>query len=427
MKHAETEYLRGLAKKHISPVSTRVTDLVIRRAKGVRFWTADGSEYIDFVSGVASNGLGHAHESMVKAIQEQAEDLIHFGLNYGYYESVVKLSEKIAQIAPGNLETVFFSNSGGEAIDGAIKMARAVTGRPGIIAFDGSFHGRTLGATSVTGSSSKYRTSYEPLLGEVYHATYPYPGLLKGDVPKDMTSYSLSQIESLFELRISPERVAAILIEPVMGEGGYYPAPIEFLQGLREIADKHGILLIFDEVQTGFGRTGKMFASEHSGVVPDILVLAKALSGGMPLGAIVASRALHEKWPTGAHGSTFGGNPVSCAAALASIDVIETENLVKRSEWLGKKIVNRLKANLQKYRDIKEIRGVGMMIGIEFQPDVASRIVPAIKEKCLERHLLIMSCGVNGQTIRLMLPLNIIEEDMEEGLTILESAIGELM
>lgn len=427
MKHAETEYLRGLARKHISPVSTRVTDLVIKRAKGVRFWTADGSEYIDFVSGVASNGLGHAHDSMVKAIQQQAENLIHFGLNYGYYESVVKLSEKIAQITPGNLDTVFFSNSGGEAIDGALKMARAVTGRPGIIAFDGSFHGRTLGATSVTGSSSKYRTSYEPLLGEVYHVTYPYPGLIKENPPKDMTSYSLAQLQSLFELRISPERVAAILIEPVMGEGGYYPAPNSFLQGLRRIADQHGILLIFDEVQTGFGRTGKMFAAEHSGVVPDILVLAKALSGGMPLGAIVASRELHEKWPTGAHGSTFGGNPVSCAAALASIDVIETENLVERSERLGEKIVSRLKANLQKYRDIKEIRGVGMMIGIEFQPSIASRIVPAIKAKCLERHLLIMNCGVHGQTIRLMLPLNINKEDMDEGLSILESAIGELV
>lgn len=427
MNHAETEYLRNLGRKHISPVSTRVTDLVIKRAKGARFWTADGSEYIDFVSGVASNGLGHAHDSMVKAIKEQAENLIHFGLNYGYYESVVKLSEKLAQIAPGNLDTVFFSNSGGEAIDGALKMARAVTGRPGIIAFDGSFHGRTLGATSVTGSSSKYRTSYEPLLGEVYHVTYPYSALLKENAPKDMTRYSLSQLESLFELRISPERVAAILIEPVMGEGGYYPAPNEFLQGLRKIADQYGILLIFDEVQTGFGRTGKMFASEHSGVIPDILVLAKALSGGMPLGAIVASRELHEKWPTGAHGSTYGGNPVSCAAALASIGVIESENLVQRSERLGEKIVRRLKNNLQKYRDIKDIRGVGMMIGIEFHPSVASKIVPAIKEKCLERHLLIMNCGVNGQTIRLMLPLNIKEEDVEEGLTILESAIGELI
>ena len=427
MKHAETAYLQGLAKKHISPVSTRVTDLVIKRAKGARFWTTDGREYIDFVSGVASNGLGHAHDSMVKAIQEQAENLIHFGLNYGYYESVVKLSEKIAQITPGNLDTIFFSNSGGEAIDGALKMARAVTGRPGIIAFDGSFHGRTLGATSVTGSSSKYRTSYEPLLGEIYHATYPYPGLLKEDAPKNMMRYSLSQIESLFELRIAPERVAAILIEPVMGEGGYYPAPNEFLQELRKIADRHGILLIFDEVQTGFGRTGKMFASEHSGVIPDIVVLAKALSGGMPLGAIVASRELHEKWPTGAHGSTYGGNPVSCAAALASINVIETENLVKRSEWLGKKIVQRLKANLRKYRDIKDIRGVGMMIGIEFQPEVAAQIVPAIKGRCLERHLLIMSCGVYGQTIRLMLPLNIKEEDMDIGLSILENAIGELI
>ncbi len=428
MSHSEkvTE-LTEKARKHISPVSTRVTELIIDRGKGARFWTKDGEEYIDFVSGVAVNALGHSHERIVNAIKTQAERLVHFGLNYGYYETVIGLAEKLAQITPGNLDTVFFSNSGGEAIDGSLKLARAATDRPGIIAFNGSFHGRTMGATTVTGSSSKYKKYYEPLIGEVYHTPYPYPGLVKNIDNADLTNYCINQLRSLFDLHIDPSRVAAILVEPVLGEGGYYPAPPLFLRELRNIADAHGILLIFDEVQTGFGRTGRMFASEHSGVTPDILVLAKALSGGLPLGAIVANRDLHNKWPVGGHGSTFGGNPISCAAALASIQVIEEENLVKRSKELGEEIVNRLQNSLLGYEPIKEVRGVGMMIGIEFNESVTKSIVPLIKARCLDRHLLIMNCGVNGQTIRLMLPLNISTEELDAGLTILESVIGDVV
>lgn len=422
-----TSEIREKARKHLSPVMTRVTELVIEKAKGARFWTEDGEEYIDFVSGVAVNAVGHANDEMIKAITKQAEAFIHFGLNYGYYESASNLAEKLAQLSPGNLDTVFFSNSGGEAIDGAIKLARAATQRPGIIAFEGSFHGRTLGATAITASSSKYRKFYEPILGEVYHAPYPYPNQLKGVKEEEVIPYCLHQLQKIFDLRIDPSRVAAIIIEPVMGEGGYLPAPPEFLQELRKIADKHGILLVFDEVQTGFGRTGKMFAAEHSGVNPDIMVLAKALSGGMPLGAIVASQELHEKWPVGGHGSTFGGNPVSCAAALANINIIEKENLVERSERTGKEIVQRLQKSLKGLPGITDIRGIGMMIGIEFDFDVASEVVPQIKQKSLENHLLIMNCGVQGQTIRLMLPLNIDESDLDEGLVILERAVKDTL
>lgn len=423
----KSDEIKEKAKKHLSPVLTRVTELVVEKAKGARFWTADGEEYIDFVSGVAVNAVGHANDAMVQAIKKQAESFIHFGLNYGYYESAANLAEKIAEITPGELDTVFFANSGGEAIDGALKLARAATGRPGIIAFEGSFHGRTLGATAITASSSKYRKNYEPILGEVYHAPYPYPSQLKCVNEDEIVPYCLYQLQKIFELRIDPSRVAAIVIEPVIGEGGYYPAPAEFLQELRKITEKHGILLIFDEVQTGFGRTGKMFAAEHSGVTPDIMVLAKALSGGMPLGAIVASKELHEKWPVGGHGSTFGGNPISCAAALANITVIEEDRLVNRSKELGANIVARLKESLGGLAGIKEIRGIGMMIGIEFQEDFASHVVPVIKQKCLEQKLLIMNCGVQGQTIRLMLPLNINEEDLNEGLHILEEAIKETL
>ncbi|WP_394139645.1 aminotransferase class III-fold pyridoxal phosphate-dependent enzyme [Cytobacillus oceanisediminis] len=411
------------SKKHLSPVMTRVTEMVIDRAKGAKFWTADGEEYLDFVSGVAVNAVGHSHEQMVKAIKEQAESLIHFGLNYGYYETAANLAEKIAQITPGNLDTVFFSNSGGEAIDGAIKLAKAATNRPAIIAFEGSFHGRTLGATAITASSSKYRRHYEPILGEVYHVPYPNPNQLKEVDEEKVVSYCLSQLQKLFDLRVDPSRVAAIIIEPVMGEGGYYPAPAEFLQELRRITEKHGILLVFDEVQTGFGRTGKMFAAEHANVTPDILVLAKALSGGMPLGAIVANRELHEKWSAGAHGSTFGGNPISCAAALANINIIEEEKLVERSHQVGNRIVNRLRETLENLPGIIDIRGIGMMIGIEFDTRLAMEVVPKIKEEALKNKLLIMNCGVQGQTIRLMLPLNIDEAELDQGLTILEQSI----
>lgn len=421
----KTEELQIKGKKHLSPVMTRVTELVIEKAHGAKFWTADGKEYIDFVSGVAVNAVGHTHEKMVEAIKKQADQLLHLGLNYGYYETAVNLAEKLAQITPGNLDTVFFSNSGAEAIDGALKLAKAATGRPAIIAFEGSFHGRTLGATAITASSSKYRSYYEPILGEVYHAPYPYPSQLPNVDEEEAEAYCLNQLQKLFELRVDPSRVAAIVIEPVMGEGGYYPAPSSFLRALRDIANDYGILLIFDEVQTGFGRTGKMFAAEHAGVTPDILVLAKALSGGMPLGAIVASRELHEKWPIAGHGSTFGGNPVSCAAALANISIIEEEKLVERSEKVGADIVKRLQHSIGHLPAIKEVRGIGMMIGIEFHVETAAAYVPVIKSKALERRLLIMNCGVKGQTIRLMLPLNIDKDVLNQGLSLLEEVITE--
>ncbi len=418
--------LQQLASRHLSPVMTRITDLVVKRAHGAKFWTMDDQEYVDFVSGVAVNAVGHTHPEVVRAIQEQAEQLIHLGLNYGYYESVVRLAAKLAAITPGDLDTVFFSNSGAEAIDGAIKLARAATGRFAIIAFEGSFHGRTIGAASLTASSSKYRKYYEPLMGGVYHVPYPYMRLFKGMDEKQVVDHCLYALKKLFTLQVEPSQVAAIILEPVLGEGGYVPAPPEFVKELRKIATEHGILLIFDEVQTGFGRTGKMFAAEHFGVVPDILVLAKALSAGMPLGAIVARREQHEKWHVGGHGSTFGGNPLSCAAANASIGIIEREQLVERSARLGKKIVTRLNETVGSLPIVAEIRGLGLMIGIEFQDEnghPGTQIVSRIREETLRNRLLVTSCGVYGQTIRLMLPLNIAEEDLEKGLSILEQAI----
>lgn len=425
MTDVRSDLLAGA--KHLSPVLTRVTELVVDRAKGAKFWTTDGTEYIDFVSGIAVNALGHTHPEVVAAIQEQAGKLIHLGLNYGYYESVIKLAQKIASLAPGDLDTVLFSNSGAESIDGAIKLARAATGRPVIIAFDGSFHGRTIGATSVTASSAKYRKYYEPLMGGVYHAPYPYALQLGYEDEGQCVDYCLTYIKNLFELKVDPSQVAAFLIEPFLGEGGYVPAPPSFLQELRRIADEHGILLIFDEVQSGFGRTGRMFCSEHSGVVPDILVLAKAIASGMPLGAVVASRALHEKWPVGAHGSTYGGNPISCAAANASLEVIEREHLVERAETIGSAIQERIEQSLGNYSEIAQIRRLGLMMGIEFKQGgrPLTELVQRIKQIALSKQLLVQSCGVYGQTIRLMLPLNIDESELHQGLDVLENSIVE--
>ncbi|WP_246009383.1 aminotransferase class III-fold pyridoxal phosphate-dependent enzyme [Brevibacillus fluminis] len=420
--------LQQKALRHLSPVMTRITNLVIKRAHGAKFWTVDDEEYLDFVSGVAVNALGHTHPEVVEAIQEQAGSLIHLGLNYGYYESAVNLAEKLAEITPGELDTVFFSNSGAEAIDGAIKLARAATGRPALIAFEGSFHGRTIGATTLTASSAKYKKHYEPLMGGVHHIPYPYALQLgAGMSEQEATAYSLDRLQKLFELQVDPSQVAAIIIEPFMGEGGYVPAPVAFLQELRKITEKHGILLVFDEVQTGFGRTGKMFAAEHAGVTPDILVLAKAIASGMPLGAIVAKRELHEKWPVAGHGSTFGGNPISCAAALASINVIVREQLVERAAALGQQIVERFNRSIGHFPAVAQIRGTGLMIGVEFKDqdgNPGTKLVAAIREEALKNKLLVTGCGVYGQTIRLMLPLNIAEEDLDQGLTILEQAIA---
>lgn len=430
IQEAQLGALRELAEKHLSPVMTRITNLVVKRAHGAKFWTTDDEEYIDFVSGVAVNAVGHTHPEVVKAIEEQARGLIHLGLNYGFYESAVRLAQKLAEITPGELDTVFFSNSGAEAIDGAIKLARGTTHRPNIIAFEGSFHGRTLGAMSLTASSSKYRKYYEPLVGGVYHIPYPYVRQLNMETEEEAVQYCLNRLKNLFELQVDPSQVAAIVIEPVMGEGGYVPAPVSFLQALRKIADEHGILLVFDEVQTGFGRTGAMFASEHAGVTPDILVLAKALASGLPLGAIVARRELHEQWQTATHGSTFGGNPISCAAALAGIRVIEEEKLVERSNRIGKQIVERLQEQLGHFAQVAEIRGLGMMIGIELQDEhglPGSELVARIRQEALQRHLLVTSCGVYGQTIRLMLPLNIDEHVLDEGLTILSHAFDAIL
>lgn len=412
------------ADAHLAPVLYRATRLVFERAEGCYLITRDGERYLDFVSGIAVNNLGHNHPEVVAAAREQMEKLIHICGATGYYESAIELAAELARIAPGDLDTVFFANSGAEAVEGAVKLARYVTRRPAIIAFKGAFHGRTLGATSLTASSTRYRQHYDPLLAGVYHVNYPYP--FRSPYKETGARPYLAEIEHLFTHMVSPADVAAVIIEPVLGEGGYIVPPEGYLQGLRELTRRHGILLIFDEVQTGFGRTGKMFAAEHFGVVPDIMTVGKALAGGFPLSAIIARREIMAQWPPGAHGSTFGGHPVSCAAALATLRVMERDRVVEKAAETGAYLKSRLEAIQRRHPIIGEVRGLGLMIGVEFvrpdgspYPEAVSRIV----ELALSEKLLFYSAGVYKNVIRFMTPLTIRREDLDRGLAIFERCL----
>ncbi len=413
---------------HLSPVTARVTDLPIERGEGSYLYTTDGRRLIDFVAGVAVHALGHCHPAVVRAVREQAGRLMHLCANYGYYPPLVQLAATLARLAPPPLDTAFFGNSGAEAIEGAIKLARHATGRPALIAFKGAFHGRTMGAGSLTASGSRYREGYEPLLGSVYHATYPYPLRSPlGPDPARVVAGALAELDSLFELVVSPKTVAAIVVEPVMGEGGYVPAPPGFLEGLRERCDRHGMLLVFDEIQTGIGRTGAMFACQRYGVTPDVLVLGKALGFGLPISAVVASRALHETWPAGKHGSTFGGNPVAAAAGLAGLAVIEAEGLVERARELGDELAARLRALADRFPIIGEVRNLGLMIGVEFVgPDGSpnTEAVQRILRYALEHGVLMVGCGTHRNVIRFMTALNIPRHVLDAGLEVFEAAVA---
>ena len=411
-------------KEHLTTAWGFLEDIYVVRAEGVYLHTADGKRYTDFTSGHAVCNIGHNHPAVVEAIREQAGNLIHSGGTF-YYPSLYELAIRLKDITPKGLDRFFFSNSGSEVVEGAIKLARYHTGRQGIIAFTGSFHGRTYGAMSLTSSSSKYRTHYHPLLPSVYHAEYPY--CYRG--PGDCVGRSLDSIDYLFKNMISPRGVAAFIIEPVLGEGGYTPAPAAFLERLREICDDHGILLIFDEVQSGMGRTSRWFALEHSNVVPDIITVAKGIASGLPLSALISKPGIMDDWERGAHGTTFGGNPVACAAAAATIDVIRNEGLLKSSERLSRGVLTRLAGLMEDNPVIGDVRGLGFMIGVEFvkngkEPDPNS--LAKVRAYCFDRGLLLLDAGTERNVLRFIPPLNTTEEQMDWALTIFEDAVRSL-
>jgi 4-aminobutyrate aminotransferase len=410
---------------HVNPVLARTARIVAERAQGSYIYDMNGEAYLDYATGIAVNNVGHCHPKVVEAVQKQVAQLMHTSVTT-HHKGYIDVAKKIAQLAPGRLDSVFLANSGAEAVEGAIKMARYITGRPVIINFKGSFHGRTIFTTALTTSKIYYREKYEPLPGSIY--TLPFPYTFRSnhkDNPEKLVDECIKQFDVLFNQMVHPDQVAAILVEPIQGEGGYIVPPASFLKKLRQIADKHGILLIIDEVQTGFGRTGKMFAIEHFGVEPDIMLLAKGIAGGMPLSAFVSRKELTSKWLPGRHGSTFGGNPVSCAAALATIDVLESERLVERAAELGKRMLTRL-SKLTSNKAVGEVRGLGLMIAIEFQePDgePSHDIAEKVAKFCLENKLIVLTCGTHGHVIRLIPPLNMTDEDADKGMDIIEKAI----
>src|SRR5260221_11483671 len=395
----------------LSPVLGHYTWLEVDRGQGSWLLTKDGRRVLDLTSGIAVTPIGHSHPRVVAAVQEQVAKLTHICAGVAAYEPNIALAEALGEVTPGDLDMVFFGNSGGEAIEASIKLARQVTHREGIIVFRGGFHGRTTGAASVTTSKSLYRKGYGALLPEVHVAPYPYPldcPITPAHDAETCGQHSLAVIEQMLDHDVPAEQVAAILIEPVLGEGGYVAAPASFLQGLRDLATRIGALLVFDEVQTGFGRTGAWFAAQRFGVTPDVMTLAKALGGGLPLGAILAPRAIHERWKTSTHGSTFGGNPVSCASGLATLNVLKDERLVERANVVGKIIVEEL-APLKRDPRVREIRTTGAMAAIEFADKATSKAAIA---GSLKRDVLLITCGSHDQVVRLIPPLNIADDEL---------------
>lgn len=406
----------------------------VDRAEGIYFHATDGRRYMDFSSGMATANVGHRHPEVVEAAKQQIDRLIHGPVGVVMYEPILRLAHELLKVVPPGLGSFFFGNSGAEAIEGCLKLARYVTGRPGIISFYGAFHGRTYGATSVTTSRVKYRKHYEPMVGAVYPVPFAYCYRCPyGHCREECDLECLEGVRRLFRHVVSPDEVALILVEPIQGEGGYVIPPVEFLQGLRSLCDEHGILLAFDEVQTGFGRTGSMFAAQTFGVTPDLMAIAKGIANGFPLSATVARKDLMDRWTAGAHGTTFGGNPVSCAAALAVLRVFEKEQLVERSRRLGEMALGRLVEELGRLPGVGDVRGKGLMIGVEFvepgskgaagskTPDSAA--VKRVLTRCLDEGLILYPCGTDGQVIRFIPPLVISEDDLNRGLDILVHAV----
>ena len=408
---------------HLTPVLGRYFERSWSRGEGHRLYDTAGRAYLDFANGIAVTALGHHHPRVTAAIHAQVDRLIGPTGAIGYSEPVVRLADMLTATLPDPIDSMMFLNSGSEAIDGALKLARRVTGRPGIVAFRGGFHGRTFGATSVTSSSINYRTGYEPLLPGVYLAPYPaaYPDF---DGDEDAASESaVAGLRTVFETQIAPSQVASILIEPVRGEGGYNPAPASFLRALRAICDEHGILLIADEVQTGFSRTGRMWAFEVAAIVPDVVVMAKAIANGLPLSAIASSRALMERWGRSAHGSTYGGNPVACAAGIAVLETIADEGLIENAATRGAELTAGLGRIAAEDHRIGDVRGPGLMIGVELvrdgpghEPDGA--LAKATIARAADLGLLVLSCGAAGNVIRWIPPIDVSPAEVSEAIEI---------
>ena len=427
---------------YLSPVWARYSDIFVERGEGVYLYDVEGRRYLDFTCGIGVTNTGHCHPRVVQAIRDQAGLLLHGQANIVYHRPMLELVAELRTIVPSELDSFFFSNSGAEAVEGAVKLARQATGRSDIIAFDGGFHGRTAGAMALTSSKGKYRYRVAPLPAGVHFAPYAAcyrcavaraagadTAAISGAAPDDRgcCGNPLHQIEHLLHTHTTPEDVAAILVEPVLGEGGYIVPPVSFLQGLRRICDQYGILLIVDEVQSGFGRTGRFFAIEHFGIVPDIMTVAKGIASGLPLSGIIARRAIMERWQPGSHGGTYGGNAVACAAAVATIRAMREERMVENAERQGVLLKTELLRIKEQSPSIGDVRGIGLMVGVELTaadgtPDtaLAKRTVAA----CRDRGLLLLTCGPYDNVIRFIPPLIVEEHQIRDAVRIFEEALA---
>jgi len=400
------EVVRGVGNTH---------PIFVDRASGARIWDVDGNEYYDFVGGIGVLNVGHSHPKIRAAVVAQLDRFSHACFQVAMYDTYVRLAERLNQLAPGpSKKKTLLLTTGAEATENAVKIAREFTGRPAVIAFHHGFHGRTLLALTMTGKNNPYKQHFGPFCSEVYHAPFPY------EYHGWTTERALGALEELFESEVAPDRVAAIIIEPVLGEGGFVPAPPKYLQELRRIATRHGIVLICDEIQSGFGRTGKMFAIEHAGVEPDIITIAKSLAAGLPLSAVIGRAEIMDAPGPGGLGGTYAGNPLACAAALAALDIFEEEHLVERAIAIGLRVEASLRELQRRFSHVGDVRGLGAMMGVEFVDEPASglpTIAKLIVAEARSRGLLLMAAGAKGDIIRVLVPLVIKDDELEIALT----------
>jgi 4-aminobutyrate aminotransferase/(S)-3-amino-2-methylpropionate transaminase len=418
-------------RRYVARGVSSATPLFVDSGHGAHLTDVDGREYLDFAAGIGTLAVGHAHPKVVEAVQRQAARFTHSCFSVAMYEPYVELARRLAGLTPGSFEKkAVLLNSGAEAVENAVKIARAATGRAAVVAFHNSFHGRTLLAMSLTGKVEPYRAGFGPFAPEVYLTPYPYPYRFPGTTDECVDA-ALHAVRNLFVTTVSPECVAAVVVEPVQGEGGFVVAPPRFLRELEQVCRQHGILLVADEIQTGFGRTGRMFAAEHSGIVPDLLLTAKSLASGMPLSGVVGRAEVMDGPAPGGLGGTYAGNPVACAAALAVLDVFEEEHLLDRAQAIGDAARARLEALRDRFDLIGEVRGIGPMLGIELVRDRLTK-EPATSETasvlaaCHRRGLIILRSGLFDNVIRLHIPLVTSEDDLGRGLDLLEEALQEV-
>lgn len=426
VKMNKTNELLARRQAAVSTGAGHVHPLFAERAENAEIWDVDGKRYIDFSSGIGVVNTGHLHPKVKAAVAKQLDNFSHTCFHVMMYESYIEVAERLNKLVPGNSEKrTFLMNSGSEIVENAIKLAKRYTGRTGVIAFNGGFHGRTHMTLSMTGRMDPYKTGFGPFVPEVYHA--PFPNEYNGVSIED----AIAGLEQLFKSDIERDRVAAFIIEPVQGEGGFYSVPPKFMQKLREIADESGILLIADEIQCGFGRSGKMFACEHAGVEPDLITLAKGLAGGFPVSALVGKADIMNCAPAASLGGTYGGNPMACAAILAVLDVMEEEQLPQKAAEMGQQMIKRLNAISDTHDCVKHVRGLGSLVAMELfegedNSKPSSSKAAALLAAARAKGLILLSCGVNGNVIRFLPPLTIGLETLNEGMDIIEKCLSEI-